>query len=429
MKRTVVITVVCLLLCTPFCQLAQSKIDSLKKDLADAKEDTNKVKTLVSLASNLARTDPKQGALYAHEGLALAKKLNYPRGEAGASNRLAVISYYQGNLAEGLDYGIRSLKLYEAIGFKGGIASAEMMLGIIYNGKGDLDRALGHYTAALKIHQESGDKPGMSAAYNNISLVHFLKKEYESALQSYTQALALFNELKDDPGAAVALNNIGNTYSALKDYEKALEFYSRSLALKQRLKDDYGMVELYFSMGRMHYAREQYGKARGYFMLTLKYAGELGERAHLTEAYDMLARCDSAEKDFPSAYANLRKYGYAKDSLMSAESVKQMAEMQTKYETEKKELQISNQEKEIEKQTTLKTAFAIGFAGMILFGVAVFRSYRLKKKANEESMRQKQVIEQKNKEILDSIHYARRIQHSLMPTEKFIARILKKLKK
>ncbi|MGL4599748.1 MAG: PP2C family protein-serine/threonine phosphatase, partial [Bacteroidia bacterium] len=56
--------------------------------------------------------------------------------------------------------------------------------------------------------------------------------------------------------------------------------------------------------------------------------------------------------------------------------------------------------------------------GFILLGILLFfvwRSYRVKKKANIEILAQRDIIQEKNKEILDSIHYAKRIQDALLP--------------
>ncbi len=59
---------------------------------------------------------------------------------------------------------------------------------------------------------------------------------------------------------------------------------------------------------------------------------------------------------------------------------------------------------------------------VLAFALFAYRSYLQKQKANIEITKQKHVIEEKQKEILDSIYYARRIQRSLLPNEKYIAR-------
>ena len=61
---------------------------------------------------------------------------------------------------------------------------------------------------------------------------------------------------------------------------------------------------------------------------------------------------------------------------------------------------------------------------VIGFAVFAYRSFLQKQKANIEITKQKEIIEEKQKEILDSIHYAKRIQTALLPSEKYIGRNL-----
>lgn len=410
-------------------RLPAREIDSLKQRLAAQKDDTSKVNTLLRLSSLLARQDPALATEYGVRGLALARQLKFRRGEGSAEQRLGIVNYYKGDLAVALEHLLGAAKIFKDLKHQRGVAGTETLLGIIYHTKGNLESALQHYNEALVINEQMEDKAGIATGHNNIGLVHFLRKNHAKSLESFSKALALFTLQKDRPNEAIALNNIGNAYAGLGNYGKALEFYARSLNLKNELGDNYGLVESYYSIGRMYYAQGQYSRAAENLREAAAYAEKIGERSHLAEAYNYLSRCDSATGNFTGAYTNLRSYQRIRDSLTRAENLKLMTELQARYETEKKELLIENQVKEIDKQTVQKLAFAIGFAGMLILALIVFRSYRLKRKANHAIMMQKKVIEEKNREILDSIYYARRIQRSLMPTDKYIARILNKNRK
>jgi cell division protein FtsB len=102
------------------------------------------------------------------------------------------------------------------------------------------------------------------------------------------------------------------------------------------------------------------------------------------------------------------------------------------YEFDKKEAQNkAEQEKKDEVSRTIIYGISSGLLLVMLLALFVFRSYRQKQKANviitkqkEEVEMQKQLVEVKQKEILDSIYYARRIQRSLLPGEKHIAKML-----
>jgi hypothetical protein len=135
------------------------------------------------------------------------------------------------------------------------------------------------------------------------------------------------------------------------------------------------------------------------------------------------------------------------DSINNQETQKASVKKQMQYEFEKKEAVANAQHKsEMEKQNAVaeeKTrkqkiitwSIGSGLFLVIVFVGFIFRSLRVTRKQkriievkNEETEQQKKLIEEKQKEILDSIHYAKRIQQSLQPTERYIEKILTKLK-
>ena len=65
----------------------------------------------------------------------------------------------------------------------------------------------------------------------------------------------------------------------------------------------------------------------------------------------------------------------------------------------------------------------------LILAVIIFRSYRHKQKSNVELAQKNIEIEEKQKEILDSIRYASRIQRALITSEKNIAIQLNRLMK
>ncbi|MBI3511592.1 MAG: hypothetical protein HY064_13100, partial [Bacteroidetes bacterium] len=126
------------------------------------------------------------------------------------------------------------------------------------------------------------------------------------------------------------------------------------------------------------------------------------------------------------SYVNLR------DTLFSQENKKQLVQKEMNYEFDKKqEKQKADQDKkdalakeQLKQKETERNYFIAGFALVLALAGFIFRSYRQKQKANEIISQQKLMVEEKQKEILDSIHYAKRIQQSLLPNEKYIAKNL-----
>jgi tetratricopeptide (TPR) repeat protein len=151
--------------------------------------------------------------------------------------------------------------------------------------------------------------------------------------------------------------------------------------------------------------------------------------------YESLAEIHRQAGNFKEALDYYDKAAVLRDSLKDERTTKAIAEMQTKYESEKKDIEIVMQKSEIEKQHTLRNVFIIGSGILLLLLVFILRGFYQKKKDNKiiteqkkEVEHQKTLVEEQKKELVDSIHYAERIQKTLMPSEKYIEKHFNELK-
>ncbi|MBI5219033.1 MAG: SpoIIE family protein phosphatase [Bacteroidia bacterium] len=173
---------------------------------------------------------------------------------------------------------------------------------------------------------------------------------------------------------------------------------------------------------------------------SIKYAN-----SHLSDAYEKMG-------NYKLALHYKNEFLFIKDSILKLEKNKLITDMDAKYQSEKKQKQIERQNSEliikkaeIKQQSILRNAFVIGFMLMLILAVVIYRSYIQKKKSNillaeqkheieekndelnqqneeirtqrDEIELQKHIIEEKNQEVMDSIHYARRIQRAILPNE------------
>jgi serine phosphatase RsbU (regulator of sigma subunit) len=161
-------------------------------------------------------------------------------------------------------------------------------------------------------------------------------------------------------------------------------------------------------------------------------AKEIQSLILVRSAHEILSDVYFENREYAKALEHYKWFIQCRDSLINEENTKKITRTEIKFEYEKKE-QISKfvQEKkdaltreEKEKQKVIRNSFIGGFAILLLFSALVFQGYRNKKKANEitnqqkqEVEKQKHIIEEKQKDILDSIHYAKRIQEALLKAE------------
>ncbi|WKZ75483.1 MAG: SpoIIE family protein phosphatase [Vicingaceae bacterium] len=167
----------------------------------------------------------------------------------------------------------------------------------------------------------------------------------------------------------------------------------------------------------------------GNFKLASEYANKalpIAEKNHdiriLDDLYILLFDYEINNKNYEKAIHYAQKAFKINEELSKEESLRIINETEAKYQTEKNELEIKNlqsqkklQDAELRKQAILKYSFGLGFILILAFASVLFKNYKLKSKANKEIALQKSLLEYKQKEILDSIHYAQRIQQSIQP--------------
>jgi hypothetical protein len=114
-----------------------------------------------------------------------------------------------------------------------------------------------------------------------------------------------------------------------------------------------------------------------------------------------------------------------RDSIYNQETQKATIKKQMQYTFEKKELETkAEQDKkdaiakaELKQKENERNYFIAGFGLVLILALFIFRGYQQKQNANAIILEQKHLVDEKQKEILDSIHYAKRIQTALLPNE------------
>ena len=272
--------------------------------------------------------------------------------------------------------------------------------------------------------------------------------ENERALSTHLQAMenALSRNNKQD--ISYSYNNIGLVYKNLENYDKALEYYMKSLEIKEELNDQRGLAGSYINTSYIYLLRNEYEKACEFALTGLEFADKV-------DAYEF--KLVGLEHLFKS-YRELKKYEDATETadeliilikeVYDKNIIEQTQELEKQYETEKKKqelelvkkdselkaLEIEQQQENIDYQEKLILFFALSFTIFIILLFFLFRAIRQKQKANallaenveviqnqkNKVESQKQILEEKNKEILDSINYAKRIQTAILPQKHII---------
>lgn len=364
---------------------------------------------------------------YMFKGIQLKIEIDDKKGMSSGYNNIGNIYNTQGDNAKALTYHLKSLKIKEELNDKVGIAMSHNNIGNIFMAQNDLDKALISYKEALQINEELKSNTGIGNACINIGNVYSAKKNYKAARQFYFKALKASEQANDQKNVAESYNNIGNIYTLEKNIDQALIYQSKSLDMYKKMEDKKGITEASGGLGVLFVSKNDFKNAAYYFGQMLQLAKELNYRIGIRDAYFDYADLYYKQKLFDSALTYQKLYHAQKDSILNKDNFKQISELNTQYETDKKEKEIllltKDQElvaKTIKQQQFIRWGLIVG---LILISIAIFSMYRrfqYKKRANILLEKQKAEIEQQNTLITDSIDYAKTIQETVLPTEKQI---------
>lgn len=386
------------------------------------------------------------------------------KGLARNYNDIGIIYYELGKYDSALNYYALSIHLRDSLHDKKSLAAVYSNIGLVYSDLGNKDKALEQILKALAIDEELGNKQGMADSYLNIGELYqsdnikksdeFLRKaldlqeqigdkegmiysydalgynyrkqyDYTSAMKYYTTGLALAEEIGLRTKIGAIHHQIGHIFKEQEDYDNAFKEYATALQVLEGLGDKKSIADTYNSIGETYNLQGQPDKAITFLNQSLTIATELDLKESMKNNYQDLATAYEKKNDFHNAYENYRRSAALKDSLMSEEKTKAIADLQIQYETQKKDEQISLlntknqlQESVNRKQKILRDAFVVGFILLLAVAFLLYSGFRRKQKSNTELAAMNEVIRQQKDMVEETLTELKRSQSQLVQSEK-----------
>jgi serine phosphatase RsbU (regulator of sigma subunit) len=393
----------------------------LMQEIGDKKGESS---TLSGIGLTFSKKgDYKQALEYMKKGMKIKEMMGDKKGMANGYNNMANIFYTQGYYKEAMNAYLTSLKIREGLGDKHGIATSYNNIGELMNSQGKLDEALGYYLKTAQIWNETHNLSDLNKVYCNIGEIYRKKKQSKTALVYILKALTINEQLGDKQGIAISYNDIAAGYVDENKMDIAIAYQLKSYTLSKEIGDKKTLIQACDAIANSYENKRDFTKALHYNLEMLSLSKELNYREASKMAYKNLASIYKQQKQYEKAFEYLELYNTTKDSLLNKENFKEVIELNTRYQTDKKEKEILLLTKDqqlnakIIRQQQLVRWGLIG--GLALLGISIFsiyRRYRFKQKANVILEKQKQDIQQKNILITDSIEYAKTIQEAVLPT-------------
>lgn len=364
-------------------------------------------------------------------------------------NNIGVVYKHIGDIKKALTYLQQSIVLLEKKGDQQEIIQPLNNIAGLYVDQGDTLKALEYYTKCLEMAEKAGNKKYQAGLLNNMGLLHFSRENYAKALEFYTRSLAIFQEIGAGKKAGTQVNNIGLVYDKQGNLEKALEFYDQAEKMHSETGNKEGLTTVYANKAGLFVQKHELQKALNYSKKSLTLCKELGYPRSISLSAQLQSKIYKALGDYKNAVVAYDLYVVMRDSVKNENTRKASIKNQLKYEYEKNAAQDSVKHAEAQKikdaelkvqQAQIKQSemqsYALG-GGLLLLAVGLgFSINRYRTASKQKKIIQQQKIQvdeafaqlhQKNKEVMDSIYYARRIQRALITNEAYIKKNLSRL--
>jgi serine phosphatase RsbU (regulator of sigma subunit) len=413
--------------------------DSLKISLKTQKADTQRVNILNTLSFEIKYADPVAAKIYCEEAIAVGEKLKFYKG-LGFSYKVKGILYDEkGDYTEAVSAYIKSLSYYTKIGDKQGVARTEANIGIVLRKQKKDKEAINYFRRSYQFFK--GNRPLFEVnILSNIGIAYMNLNENDSSFYYQKIAFDLMeaNHIEIDH----VYGNLGLAYTKLNNYQRAEPLVKKCLDMKKAEGSDISSIAVWCQNLANIYTHTNRNKEA--IKLLEESAQLIGEEKYTYEAtytYNCLALAYEKENDLKNAFKYQKILAGIKDSIYDADNSKQMDELKEKYETDKKETEIRllTADKVIQDEALQKNKIIIyAVSGLLIlllfFALFVIRSNREKQKTNKELLlkntlietqkkeveQQKEIVDEKQKEIIDSITYAKRLQDAILPSSNFV---------
>ena len=296
-------------------------------------------------------------------------------------NLTANVFHSYGDYKKALELCKRAQNIAASLDNETDMADNQSVFGLIYSDLYDYESAINHFKQALEIRSRCNDKKAIASSLNLIARTHTLSDNFSEALNYYQQVLNLRTEENDLGGLPWTHIGLASTYEKMNNYDLAIEHYELAIKYNEMFNDKRCKLHCFFGIGTIKSIVAPSKIAEEYLIEAQKIAAALNSKPMLYKVYKNLSELYERMMELPKAFAYYKLYHNNKEDVLNAKLQNMLKNQEVVFAIEK-----AQKEAEI---------------------------YRLK---HIELKNAYEKIEEKNREITDSLNYAKSIQMAMMPT-------------
>ncbi|MDF1672419.1 MAG: tetratricopeptide repeat protein [Vicingaceae bacterium] len=412
----------------------QDKLDSLMKEVRSEKDDSVLLALYNDIGSNSYRIDQQMAKKYWLKAMPLAESFvksdtaKYFKMQLATSyNGMGIISRREGSYSEALGYYQKCLKIENVIS-KDEVGTTLKNIAVIYREMEDYDKALEYVNISLDLAIKNNHKDGYSASYNAMGMIYRRLKDYDKALDCYTKSLDAALEIKNENNIAQSYNNIGAVYFRQKKYDKAIKYLEKGYQIHLENGNEAGIARHHSNLVAFYLKINDTKNAIKEGHLAYDSYLKMGRKNELSSAAFNLSNAYTDDKNYKQSLKYFKKHILYKDSVFNEKNTRELTQKEMQFNFDKQimadslarveheRIQVMQHQQELNQQKMFLYGGGLILFIVIIFSVIIFNRLKITNKQKATIEQQKLIVEEKNKEITDSINYAKRIQTAILPS-------------
>lgn len=318
------------------------------------------------------------------KGLLFATRSNDYSSQSNIYSVWGNVFLEEGNYAEALRKFILVAKLEDSL-VHDQVSQSRALLNIanIQNRLGDTDKALSYAKEAQRMAEGVYDQ-GTAYASQLMGRIYRKQKKLEEALVEYRKALSLYQSMGEKRSSAETFQNIGNIFYDKGNFKEAQKQYSTALQTAKSIPSPATIGHCYSSLGYVFYELKQFENAIAYTDSSRMTAKKINDQQTVMEAYHMLADIQREQHHYKEALTYFQQYAALKDSLTETGSKADIAELEMKYQNEKKvtEIELLKSEQKVQalalsRQQAYLIMIALVLVSVVIISILSVNRYRV----------------------------------------------------
>ena len=411
-------------------------------------QDSLAVKSYFLLSDeNINRNAIDSALIYSSKGIELAAKLNLEYTKGKLINQRAYINlFYSKNYQQAVKEFIEALAIFDKYNDQEKLIGVYLHLGIANYELKDYESALIQLKNGEELAININSKKDLGLIYINLGATLDKLDRDADAMGIFLDATSIFEELKDELNYSISRFNYLNVASKIygenpRKINQSIHFvngYKELVPIFEKYKSNQTLIHVFLNLAAEFKKNKDFNESIFYLEKADSLATTLNDLRSLVRIYAQKSQVYELKGDVLNSLEALKLHDAANDSLFSIDLSNSVADIQAKYESEKKEAENSLLKKDAQinnlaltSEKKYRNILIVCFVISLLLVVVFYNRMRVSRSKNRiiekqkvDLSNQKLALEEVNKEVISSINYAQRIQEALLKAKEHVSKHL-----